>query len=61
VFGNFGFSMVAVTALFAAASSINAGLYAVTKMTNQLAELSVVPWQMLATGTYHLLWRRLAA
>ena len=43
VFGAFGFSVVALTALFATASAINAGLYAATNVTYQLAKLGELP------------------
>jgi len=43
VFGQFGFTVVAVAALFATASAINASLYAVTNVTYQLARLGELP------------------
>ncbi len=43
VFGAFGFTVVAVAALFATASAINASLYAVTNVTYQLARLGELP------------------
>ncbi len=43
VFGDFGFTVVAITALFATASAINAGLYAATNVTYQLAKLGELP------------------
>ncbi|MEE4291132.1 MAG: APC family permease [Cycloclasticus sp.] len=43
VFGQIGFSIVAITALIATASSINANLYAVTNVTYQLAKDGELP------------------
>ena len=43
IFGEVGFRVVAVTALFATASAINASLYAVTNVTYQLAKLGELP------------------
>jgi amino acid transporter len=43
VFGEMGFTIVAVAALFATASAINASLYAVTNVTYQLAKLGELP------------------
>ena len=43
IFGQIGFSMVAVTALIATASAINANLYAVTNVTYQLAKDGELP------------------
>lgn len=43
VFGDFGFTVVAIAALFATASAINASLYAVTNVTYQLAKLGELP------------------
>ena len=43
VLGQAGFTTVAVTALFATASAINASLYAVTNVTYQLAKLGELP------------------
>lgn len=43
VFGVFGFTIVAIAALFATASAINASLYAVTNVTYQLAMLGELP------------------
>lgn len=43
VFGQFGFTVVALTALLATASAINASLYAVTNVTYQLAKLGELP------------------
>ncbi len=43
VFGQFGFTVVAIAALFATASAINASLYAVTNVTYQLAKLGELP------------------
>lgn len=43
VFGQSGFTIVAVAALFATASAINASLYAVTNVTYQLAKLGELP------------------
>jgi len=43
VFGQFGFTIVAIAALFATASAINASLYAVTNITYQLAKLGELP------------------
>jgi amino acid transporter len=43
VFGPLGFRIVAVTALIATASSINASLYAVTNVTYQLAKNGELP------------------
>jgi len=43
VLGEAGFAAVAVTALFATASAINASLYAVTNVTYQLAKLGELP------------------
>jgi amino acid transporter len=45
IFGDVGFKIVAVTALFATASAINASLYAVTNVTYQLASLGELPSQ----------------
>jgi amino acid transporter len=42
-FGQIGFTVVAVAALFATASAINASLYAVTNVTYQLAKLGELP------------------
>ncbi|OUS18171.1 amino acid transporter [Gammaproteobacteria bacterium 50_400_T64] len=43
IFGQIGFSVVAITALIATASSINANLYAVTNVTYQLAKDGELP------------------
>jgi amino acid transporter len=43
IFGHIGFSVVAVTALIATASAINANLYAVTNVTYQLAKDGELP------------------
>ncbi len=43
VFGQAGFTVVAVAALLATASAINASLYAVTNVTYQLAKLGELP------------------
>ncbi len=43
IFGQVGFSIVAITALIATASSINANLYAVTNVTYQLAKDGALP------------------
>ncbi len=43
VFGKFGFTVVAITALFATASAINASLYAVTNVTYELAKQGELP------------------
>ena len=43
VFGELGFSIVAIAALLATASAINASLYAVTNVTYQLAKLGELP------------------
>ncbi len=43
IFGDIGFSIVAVTALIATASSINASLYAVTNITYKLAKNGQLP------------------
>ena len=43
VFGSFGFHIVAITALIATASSINANLYGVTNITYQLAKNGELP------------------
>jgi amino acid transporter len=43
IFGHIGFSLVAVTALIATASAINANLYAVTNVTYQLAKDGELP------------------
>jgi len=43
VFGHFGFTIVAIAALFATASAINASLYAVTNVTYQLAMQGELP------------------
>ncbi len=43
ILGDVGFSIVAVSALFATASAINASLYAVTNVTYQLAKLGELP------------------
>jgi amino acid transporter len=43
IFGEIGFTVVAITALFATASAINASLYAVTNVTYQLAKLGELP------------------
>ena len=43
IFGQFGFSVVAITAVIATASSINANLYAVTNVTYQLAKDGELP------------------
>jgi amino acid transporter len=43
VFGELGFTVVAVAALFATASAINASLYAVTNVTYQLAKQGELP------------------
>ena len=43
IFGQVGFSLVAITALIATASSINANLYAVTNVTYQLAKDGELP------------------
>jgi amino acid transporter len=46
IFGQLGFTIVAITALFATASAINASLYAVTNVTYQLAKLGELPGAM---------------
>jgi amino acid transporter len=43
VFGELGFTVVAIAALFATASAINASLYAVTNVTYQLAKVGELP------------------
>lgn len=43
IFGQFGFTVVAATALVSTASSINANLYAVTNVTYQLAKNGELP------------------
>ena len=43
LFGQFGFTVVAITALIATASAINANLYAVTNVTYQLAKDGELP------------------
>lgn len=43
IFGQVGFTVVAITALIATASSINANLYAVTNVTYQLAKEGELP------------------
>ena len=43
IFGQMGFSIVAITALIATASAINANLYAVTNVTYQLAKDGELP------------------
>ncbi len=43
VFGQVGFTIVAITALISTASSINANLYAVTNVTYQLAKTGELP------------------
>jgi len=43
VFGELGFTVVSIAALFATASAINASLYAVTNVTYQLAKLGELP------------------
>jgi len=43
IFGQLGFSVVAITALVSTASSINANLYAVTNVTYQLAKQGELP------------------
>ncbi|MCK4706592.1 MAG: APC family permease, partial [Gammaproteobacteria bacterium] len=43
IFGQVGFSLVAITALVATASAINANLYAVTNVTYQLAKDGELP------------------
>lgn len=43
IFGQTGFTIVAVAALFATASAINASLYAVTNVTYRLAKLGELP------------------
>jgi len=43
IFGQIGFSIVAITALIATASSINANLYSVTNVTYQLAKDGELP------------------
>lgn len=43
IFGEAGFTVVAITALFATASAINASLYAVTNVTYQLVKLGELP------------------
>jgi amino acid transporter len=45
IFGQVGFTVVAITALIATASSINANLYAVTNVTYQLAKEGELPAQ----------------
>ncbi|WP_372965911.1 APC family permease [Marinobacter sp.] len=45
IFGEVGFTIVAITALIATASSINANLYAVTNVTYQLAKEGELPAQ----------------
>jgi amino acid transporter len=43
ILGQLGFTVVAIAALFATASAINASLYAVTNVTYQLAKLGELP------------------
>jgi len=43
IFGHIGFTVVAITALIATASAINANLYAVTNVTYQLAKDGELP------------------
>lgn len=43
VFGQVGFTVISVTALFATASAINAGLYAITNVSYQLAKEGELP------------------
>jgi len=43
IFGTFGFTVVAIAALLATASAINASLYAITNVTYQLAKLGELP------------------
>jgi amino acid transporter len=43
IFGEPGYTIVAITALFATASAINASLYAVTNVTYQLASIGELP------------------
>ena len=43
VFGSFGFTVVAIAALFATASAINASLYGVTNVTYELAKQGELP------------------
>lgn len=43
LFGELGFTIVAIAALFATASAINASLYAVTNVTYQLAKVGELP------------------
>lgn len=43
IFGHIGFTVVAITALIATASAINASLYAVTNVTYQLARYGELP------------------
>lgn len=43
IFGSLGFTVVALTALLATASAINAGLYAIANVTYQLAKLGELP------------------
>ncbi|HGG57578.1 MAG TPA: amino acid permease, partial [Nannocystis exedens] len=43
IFGETGFTVVAIAALFATASAINASLYAVTNVSYQLAKLGELP------------------
>ena len=45
IFGQVGFTIVAITALVATASAINANLYAVTNVTYQLAKNGELPAQ----------------
>jgi len=45
IFGHIGFTVVAITALIATASAINANLYAVTNVTYQLAKDGELPAQ----------------
>ncbi|VAW63925.1 hypothetical protein MNBD_GAMMA08-535, partial [hydrothermal vent metagenome] len=45
IFGQLGFTVVAITALIATASAINANLYAVTNVTYQLAKDGELPSQ----------------
>lgn len=43
IFGQFGFNLVSIAALFATASAINASLYAVTNVTYELAKKGELP------------------
>ena len=52
IFGQFGFTVVSIAALFATASAINASLYAVTNVTYELAKNGELPGE-LATPIAH--------